>query len=236
MDLKKAKVLITGGSSGIGLETAKMLISKGASVAICGRNEHRLKQAADETGAFPVQADISIESQVKELVHAVIEKFGYYNVLINNAAYGYFSLLIEIDTEKFNKLLATNLTGSMMVARESARHFISQNYGNIINISSTAGKKGFAYGTPYVATKFALDGMNQCWRDELRKYNIRVMLVNPSEVQTSFTVNSGREPRKFNPTKLEAKDIAFAICSMLEMDDKGFIPELSIWATNPRQS
>lgn len=235
MNLSTAKVLITGGSSGIGLETAKQLVLQGAQVAICGRDETRLREAAKESGAFPVTGDVSREDDVKRIVETVIREFGDYNVLINNAAYGYFSMLTDLSTEQFQELLATNVVGAMMAGRESSRHFITRNYGNIVNISSTAGLNGFAGGTAYVATKFALKGMTECWRHELRKHNIRVMLVNPSEVQTNFAANSGRDVRPHNPTKLEAIEIAHTILSMLQMNDRGFITEASVWATNPQQ-
>jgi 3-oxoacyl-[acyl-carrier protein] reductase len=122
----------------------------------------------------------------------------------------------------------------MLVARESAKHFVEKGRGNIVNISSTAGSKGFANGTSYVATKFALGGMTECWRAELRKHNIRVMQVNPSEVLTDFAENSGLGARPDNPTKLHSIDIAHTIASMLEMNDRGFITEASVWATNPQ--
>ncbi|MFI5211551.1 MAG: SDR family oxidoreductase [Ignavibacteria bacterium] len=233
MDLKNAKVLVTGGSMGIGYAAAKALIDGGAKVVICGRDEARLSKAAKELGAVPILADVSKESDVISLVSKTIQALGGYNVLVNNAAYGYFSPLTNIDTAKFNEQLMTNITGAMICGRESAKHFIEKSYGNIINIASSAGTGGFANGTPYCATKFALRGMNECWRAELRKHNIRVMLVNPSEVQTSFGINAGGKGRDFNPTKLEAKEIAHLIKSMLEMDDKGFIPEAGVWATNP---
>jgi 3-oxoacyl-[acyl-carrier protein] reductase len=121
----------------------------------------------------------------------------------------------------------------MMVARESAKHFVAQNTGNIVNIASTAGQRGYAGGTTYVSTKFALSGMTDCWRAELRKYNVRVMQVNPSEVQTNFFVSAG-SARSTNATKLEGDDIAHAICSMLAMEDRGFITEATVWATNPK--
>jgi 3-oxoacyl-[acyl-carrier protein] reductase len=124
----------------------------------------------------------------------------------------------------------------MLMARESAKIFIKQMSGNIINISSTAGKKGFAYGTAYAATKFALKGMTECWQAELRKYNVRVMLVNPSEVQTEFSLNAGNGEREFNPTKLLSEDIAHAVISALEMEDRGFITELTVFATNPKEN
>jgi 3-oxoacyl-[acyl-carrier protein] reductase len=121
----------------------------------------------------------------------------------------------------------------MMVARESAKHFVKQNSGNIVNIASTAGQRGYANGTTYVATKFAVHGMTECWRTELRKNNIRVMQVNPSEVQTNFFVAAG-QPRSGNPTKLEGEEIAHTICSMLSMEDRGFITDATVWATNPK--
>jgi 3-oxoacyl-[acyl-carrier protein] reductase len=234
MELKNAKVLITGGSGGIGLEVAKQLIAQGAKVAICGRNQEKLDHAARSIGALPILADVSKESDVMRMVATIIREFGDFNVLINNAAFGFFGLLVDTPTDKFNELLATNLTGAMVTARESAKHFVSKGYGNIVNISSTAGLAGFANGTAYVATKFALKGMTECWRHELRKHNIRVMLVNPSEVQTDFVANSGREARPQNPTKLEASEIAHTIVSMLTINDVGFITEATVWATNPQ--
>lgn len=234
MDLKNAKVLVTGGSLGIGFAAAKALTEGGAKVVICGRDEKRLEAAAKEIGAVPVLADVSKENDVISLVTKTIEALDGYNVLINNAAYGYFSPLTDIDTAKFNEVLMTNITGAMMCGRESAKYFIEKSYGNIVNIASSAGTGGFANGSPYCATKFALRGMNECWRAELRKHNIRVMLVNPSEVQTNFGINAGGKPRDFNPTKLEGAQIAHLIKAMLEMDDKGFIPEAGVWATNPQ--
>jgi 3-oxoacyl-[acyl-carrier protein] reductase len=156
-----------------------------------------------------------------------------FNVLINNAAYGTFGLLKDQDTEVFEKLISTNITGAMIAGREAAKHFIDCNYGNIINISSTAGNAGFAGGTAYVASKFALKGMTECWRAELRKSNVRVMLINPSEVQTPFYKALGGE-RPFNPTKLQASEIAHLVIAVLSMRDVGFVTEATVFATNPQ--
>lgn len=234
MKLQEAKVLITGGSSGIGYETARQLIAHGAKVAICGRNLEKLTRAAAELGALPIHADVSKEADVKGMIETVLETFGDFNVVINNAAYGYFNALTELDAHKFQELIQTNILGAMMVGKESARHFVARNYGNIVNISSTAGNAGFAMGTAYCATKFALKGMTESWRAELRKHNIRVMLVNPSEVQTNFGHNAGRESKAFNPSKLESEEIAHLIISMLEMRDVGFVTEATVFATNPQ--
>lgn len=234
MNIHEAKVLVTGGSSGIGFETARLLIEKGARVAICGRNAENLQRAAASLGALPIHADVSREADVVGMVQTVVETFGDYNVLINNAAFGYFAPLVELDAEKMSDLLATNVLGAMLVARESAKHFVGQQAGNIVNIASTAALNGSPGSTAYVASKFALRGMTDCWRQELRRHHIRVMLVNPSEVQTDFGVNAGREARPFNETKLRGAEIAHVIVSLLELPDVGFVPEASVWATNPQ--
>ncbi len=233
MDLSKAKVLITGGSSGIGKETARQLIMKGAKVVICARQEARLQSAAKEIGAIPIRADVKDEDEIKALVSQAEHQMGGYNVLINNAAYGYFSPLTKVDLESLNDMIATNIIGTILVARESAKIFENQKYGNIINIGSTAGKKGFAGGTPYAASKFAINGLTECWRSELRSHNIRVMQVNPSEVVTNFAANAGHG-QDDNPSKLRPEDIAHVILNLLEMNDRGFVTDATIWATNPK--
>ncbi|MEZ4746871.1 MAG: SDR family oxidoreductase [Calditrichia bacterium] len=234
MNLQNKVVLITGGSQGIGLATAKMLSEKGATVVITARNEAKLKEAAAQTGATAIAGDVANEADVKRIYQTISEKFGRLDALVNNAGYGYFDTLENMNVESFNKVFATNVTGAMLMARDAVPFFKKQNYGNIINISSTAGLRGFAGGTAYSATKFALKAMTECWRAELRQHNVRVILINPSEVQTDFVVNSGRESRQFNPTKLLAEDIAHTVCGALEMADRGFITELTVFATNPQ--
>jgi 3-oxoacyl-[acyl-carrier protein] reductase len=92
--------------------------------------------------------------------------------------------------------------------------------------------RGAPNGTAYYASKFALRGMTECWRAELRKYNVRVFLINPSEVITDFARRAGF-PQADNPSKLQSEDIAHMIKAVLEMNDRGFTPELSVFATNP---
>src|SRR6266576_6960155 len=229
MKLSDVRALVTGGSSGIGFEIARQLKEKGGEVVICGRDEAKVAEAARKIGAHGIRADVSIEADVVGVIGRTIELFPDYNVLINNAGFGSFAPLLDTDLGEMQRLFATNVFGAMVVARESARHFVSRRRGNIINISSSAGVRGFAGGTAYAASKFAVSGMTECWRAELRKHDIRVMQINPSEVQTDFF----RGGRPQSERKLRAIEIAHAALSMLEMDDRGFITELSVWATNP---
>jgi 3-oxoacyl-[acyl-carrier protein] reductase len=233
MNLRNAIALITGGSSGIGRAIAQTLASSGSRVAITGRDERKLAESARALNVHAIHADVTKEADVERTYREVIEKFGDLDILVNNAGFGVFKTLVDFDLAGFESVFATNVTGAMLMARGAAKHFIARQRGNIVNISSTAGLKGAARGTAYYASKFALRGMTECWRDELRKHNVRVMLVNPSEVLTSFSTVAGFE-QKENPTKLRAEDIAHMVKAILEMDDRGFTPELSIFATNPK--
>ena len=233
MDLRNAAALITGGSSGIGRAIAQTLASSGARVAITGRDKNRLNEAAQALKALPIVADVTKEAEVERTYREVFKAFGELDILVNNAGIGVFKNLMDLDRAGFDSVFATNVTGAMLMAREAAKHFVTRQRGNIVNISSTAGLRGAPGGTAYYASKFALRGMTECWRAELRRYNIRVFLVNPSEVLTNFAASAGLS-QKENSTKLRGEEIAYMVKAALEMDDRGFTPELSIFATNPK--
>ena len=187
MKLQGATALVTGGSSGIGFSIAKTLIDAGARVAITGRDEKKLYKAAESLNAVAIRADVSNEADVQRTLREVLQAFGHLDILINNAGFGVFKKLVEMDKASFDAVFATNVTGAMLMGREAAKHFIQRNTGNIVNICSTASLRGaLPNGTAYYASKFALRGMTECWRGELRQHNIRVFLVNPSEVLTNF--------------------------------------------------
>jgi 3-oxoacyl-[acyl-carrier protein] reductase len=232
MKLEGSKIIITGGSLGIGKATAKLLVDHGAMVAITGRHKKRLELAAKETGAHPIVADVSDQKDIKRTYQEALDYLHGLHCLINNAGIGWSVPVTDIDLDDFRKIFSVNVFGAAMMTKIAADIFIEQKYGHIINIGSTASKKGYPGGTIYASSKFALRGMTECWRDELRKYNIRVMLINPSEVTTAFD-SSDRVEGSTESKKLRSEEIAHAIKSALEMDDRGFTTELSVWATNP---
>jgi len=233
MKINNSTFLITGGSAGIGKATAKMLVEKKGKVAITGRDKSKLEIVAREIGAFSIHADAAKQEDVEKTYDEFLKEFGKLDCLINNAGIGGgWSEITELDMKEFRDVYDVNVFGAAMMGSKAAQLFKEQNYGNIVNIASTAALKGFANGTIYASSKFALRGMTQCWQAELRKYNVRVILINPSEVTTAFG-NSERVEGKEVSNKLRSEEIAHTIVSTLEMDNRGFIPEVTVWATNP---
>ena len=232
MELQDAIALVTGGSEGIGRAIAQALSKQGCKVTITGRREDVLQKTADELGVHGIAGDVGNEQDAVRMVGSVIEEHGHLDVLVNNAGFGIFKPLVDLTLEELEGVYRTNVFGAFLMAREAARHFIERGSGELINISSTSSLKGSSGRTAYGSSKFALRGMTECWRDELRRHNVRVMLVNPSEVMTDFAAKAGVE-RERSDKKLRPREIADAIIGALDVDSRGFIPEFSVFATNP---
>ena len=233
MNLKGKNIVITGGSLGIGRETAKNMISKGANVLITGRSESRLKQAQKYSGAKIIKFDIADMDNIAEIAKKCIDFLdGRIDVLVNNAGIGVSKSIDKLNIEDFLRVFNVNVFGLALFTKEIIPLMIKESYGTIVNIGSTASLKGYKNGSIYSSSKFAVRCLTQCWQAELRQYNIRVSQVNPSEVTTAFG-SSERIERENVKNKLTSEEISHSIISSIEMDDRGFINELNIWATNP---
>lgn len=230
--LEGKRALVTGGSSGIGKAIARALGQAGARVAINGRDEGALTAAADELGALALPGDVGSEADVRRVVEGAVGELGGVDILINNAGFGRFGTLLETSADDMESVWRTNVLGAFLMGRECARHMVEQGSGTIVNVASTAALKGFARGSAYASSKFALRGMTECWRDELRRHDVRVILCNPSEVLTDFSRRAGGNQER-SPKKLVPEDIAQAVLGALVTDPRGFVPEFSVFATNP---
>lgn len=232
MNIRGSTILITGGSRGIGAATARLLSEHGAHVAITARNGEQAQSLAQEIGGVGIQADVSQQAEVTRTFQTFFQHYSKLDVLINNAGTVARAPIGEVSMEEMEAVYRTNVFGPVMMANEAVPHFKEQQYGNIINIGSTAGVNGMKQGTIYSSSKFALRGLSECWKSELRPYNVRVFQINPSEVRTSFGTPDGTQKEEI-PSKLRGQEIAHAVHSLLSMDDRGFIPEFSVIATNP---
>tara|TARA_B100000902_G_scaffold22218_1_gene26795 strand:+ start:42161 stop:42868 length:708 start_codon:yes stop_codon:yes gene_type:complete len=233
MNLQGKNVIITGGSLGIGKATAKTLIEKGANVLVTGRSRERLVSAFSNGKVHIIEFDIgdieNISVHAKRCIEILNNKV---DVLINNAGIGVRKTVEELDIENFLDVYNVNVFGLALFTRDIVPIMKQRKYGTIVNIGSTASLRGYKNGSIYSSSKFAVRCLTQCWQSELRPYNIRVCQVNPSEVTTAFG-NSERIEREEVNNKLTPNEISHAIASAIEMDDRGFINELNIWATNP---
>ncbi|MBT4217425.1 MAG: SDR family oxidoreductase [Flavobacteriales bacterium] len=233
MNVKGKNIIITGGSLGIGKETARDLVKKGANVLITGRSENRLIEAKNYTESKILEFDISDHENLSKNAKKCIDILdGRVDVLINNAGIGVRKSIDELNIDDFLKVFNVNVFGLALFTKEIIPLMIKESYGTIINIGSTASLKGYKNGSIYSSSKFAVRCLTQCWQAELRPHNIRVCQVNPSEVTTAFG-NPKRVERRDVDNKLTPKEISHSIISAIEMDDRGFVNELNIWATNP---
>ena len=190
MKLSGKIALVTGGSRGIGLATAKILSENGAIVAITAKNNERLEKAVlGIPNSLGITADIRNSNDVKNVVNRIIEKFGRLDILVNNAGiFPQIKKLHEIDEDEWNEVLDVNLTGQFRFTKEAIPH-LQKTSGSIINISSDAGLKAYQgfNADAYSATKAALIVLTKCWALEYSKDKIRVNCICPGVVDTDMT-------------------------------------------------
>ena len=163
MNLKGKHILLTGGSLGIGKETAKILVEKGAKVLITGRSNQRLEKAAKYTGAQIQVFDISDQENISVNAQHCIEALdGKVDALINNAGIGTFQKIEDVTSSDFEQIFNTNVFGLALLSKSIISVMKEQKRGTIINIGSSASVKGFAGGSVYTASKFAVRALTQC--------------------------------------------------------------------------
>lgn len=223
------RFLITGGSQGIGAALVEAARGAGHEVVFTGRDEALLAEVAGKTGATAVRADVSRPDDNARTVESAREAMGGVDVLVNNAGWGYGAPIGELDVGRMKDLFDTNVFGLVDLTNRLVPAMKEQGGGDIVNIASTAGIKGYAGGTAYSASKWAVRGISQCWQAELRPHDIRVICICPSEVQTNWGGKTGRNA----PNKLFAPDIADAILATLAAHRRALWPEVAVFATNP---
>ena len=192
MDRDSGKVVIvTGASSGIGRETALAFARKGYRVTLAARRTDRLeelvqlcRQAGGE--AMALATDVAHRDQVEHMVAATVEKFGRLDVLVNNAGQGLFSELMDITEDELRHLFDVNFFGLWYGMMAALPVMLQQGSGHIFNVSSVIGKRGTPLQAAYCATKFAVSGLTEVARVELRPRNIHCTLVCPALTETEF--------------------------------------------------
>ncbi|MFB7816249.1 3-ketoacyl-ACP reductase [Paenibacillus chitinolyticus] len=239
MDLKNKTAIITGAGKGIGKAAAATLAKEGVNLGLLARSTADLEALQKElsgtygVNVFYASADISKQSEVQQAISSLTGELGHVDILINNAGIAQFGTVADMDPEQWERIIQVNLMGTYYVTRAVLPGMIQQNSGNIINVASTAGERGFATGSAYCASKFGVLGLTEALMQEVRKSNIRVTALTPSTVNTDLASNAGLkigdEDRMMQP-----EDVAELITTTLKLPPRVFIKTAGIWTTNPQ--
>ncbi len=223
--------LVTGGSRGIGRAIVGKLATLGAAVSFCGRDEERLRNSAKafaSSGAkiLALRADVTREREIASLVASTEKELGGISILVNNAGLGRGGFgSIEQKTEaEWDEVMNSNLKSVFFVSRAVIPGMIAHRGGDIINISSLAGKNTFAGGAIYCASKWGLQGLTGCMAEDLRAYGIRVCAICPGSVATDFVGRGPKDPSKV----LTAEDVAHAVAMVAVQGPQSFISEVHL--------
>ena len=223
--------MVTGGTRGIGFAIAERLLAEGARVAFCGTRQTSVDGAvkALASGVFGFVADISKPADVKRFIAAVRKRFGTIHILINNAGLATFGSAASLSPGEWGRMIGVNLSGAYYCCHEVLPIFIAEGGGDVINISSLAGKNAFAGGAGYNASKFGLNGFSEAAMLDHRNDGVRVSTIMPGSVDTGFS--SG--PDSGTAWKIAPADVAEVVVTLLTMPRRTTVSSVEIRPSRP---
>ena len=204
--------VVTGASSGIGLETALLLADSGYAVYGGSRSTARIEAAVSDRGdgdgaIKAVEVDVDDTTSVGGAVAGVLDAEGRIDALVNCAGYAQIGAIEDMTIGEMKRNMETNFFGTARMIKAVVPAMRGQGGGRIVNVSAVAGRTGFAFGSAYVASKFAVEGLTESLRHELRRFGIRVSAVEPGVVRTAFHGNMDTKAPKESPYADMAKKL-----------------------------
>lgn len=232
--MKDKVAYITGGTKGIGFGIAQVLLQNGIKVAVSGRKQEDAEAAAnilakDQSMVLGIASDVKIFEDEKNAVSEIIKKFGRLDYVIANAGLGIFKPVDQLDTEDWNNMIDTNLTGVFHSLKASVEE-LKKTEGYFISIASLAGTNFFENGAGYNASKFGVVGFTQAAMIDLRKYNIKVSTILPGSVSSNFNDN---EPSEKDAWKIQPEDIGELIIDLFKMNPRTLPSKIEIRPSKP---
>jgi len=236
-NIENKTALITGGSKGIGYGIAEALLAKGVNVAITSRSQESADKAAESLAknakgeVHGLQADVRSFENQQTCVNAVLDKWGKLDIVIANAGLGHFAPIDEMEIDKWNEVIDTNLTGVFYTIKSSVEA-LKKNGGYFFTISSLAGTNFFPAGSAYNASKFGLTGFTQSVMLDLRQHGINVSTIMPGSVATYF---NDHEPNEDDYWKIQKEDLGKMVVDLLEMNPRTLPSKIEVRPSRPPQ-
>jgi NAD(P)-dependent dehydrogenase (short-subunit alcohol dehydrogenase family) len=230
--------VVTGASRGIGAAIAAALAAEGARVSLLGRDEVKLSQVSDELGggghAVPVKVDVADVDSVREAFTAARRHFGPVHILVNNAGMAASAKFTETDLPTWNKILAVNLTGTYLCAREAVPDMLKLGFGRMVNVASIAGLRGAAYISAYSTSKHAVIGLTRSLALEFATKNITVNAVCPGYTDTDIVREAVANIRaKTGRSEKEALDALVATNPQRRLIAPKEVADTALWLCKP---
>jgi 3-oxoacyl-[acyl-carrier protein] reductase len=237
-NLENKVAIVTGGTRGIGRAIAARLLAEGARVAICGIRQNSVDAAlgvlSPKDAVFGMVADVSKLEDVRRFVAAVRQRFGSIDILVNNAGAGLFRSVADLTPEEWQRTIGLNLTGVYYCCHEILPIFMQAGSGDVVNISSLAGKNAFAGGGAYNASKFGLNGLSEAMMLDYRNAGVRVSTIMPGSVNTHFGGSSEQEgSNDRNAWKIAPEDIAEIVVNVLSMPRRITVSAVEVRPSRP---
>ena len=225
------KILITGSSIGIGRATAEILLDRGAVVVGIARDHSKFTPVFDRYDPVPI--DLSNLNESSSALDLLARRHPDVDAVISNAGSGHFGQIEQFSARQIRDDIALNLTSHLLVARSFLPVMKRRGHGDLIIMGSEAALRGTRKGSVYCAAKFGLRGAAQALADECGHRNVRVTLVNPGFVRTSFFNNLNIEPQDTPGSALAAEDVAVRLVEILDTPLDTILGEINIAPPSP---
>jgi NAD(P)-dependent dehydrogenase (short-subunit alcohol dehydrogenase family) len=214
LDLSGKTALITGAASGLGAATARVFASHGARV-VCGDiDEKGVREVAGEIGGRALYLDVAEPTSAEATVGEVLDSEGHIDILVNNAGVDFIRSTTEMTLAEWDRVQHVNLRAPWLLSRAVFPHMVEHGSGQIVNVSSTASKKGWPNATAYAASKHGVMGLTQALHAEGKEHGVRVMAVVAGGMRTNFfrTLDPPPPPENLQPPQNVANCILFMVC------------------------
>lgn len=239
-NLSKSVALVTGASSGIGEAATRALAAAGASVVVSARRKTKLDALVGELGenAFAIEGDVSNENEATAMVEQTVDRFGRIDTLINSAGIIDSGGLESLAMENWRRVIEINLFGTMYACKAALPHMKAQQSGDIINISSTAGRRAAGLMGAYSTSKFGLTGFTEGLRQEMGEYGVRVSIIEPGATETEVAggitdpqMRAAMEAHVSAEGAMQPSDIADAIMLIIGLPRRANVSQILIRPT-----